>query len=216
MHRTAIAEEQSEFALQILRDQINQRVYPIHRLDRPTSGVLLFAKQKSVLKDTMALFQQKTVKKEYLAVVRGFTPPQQTIDHPIKKDITKQNADPKPAITNYTTLDTIELLIPVGRYQTARYSLVKITPETGRMHQIRRHFKHINHHVLRDKTYGDWRHNKMILDQFGWKTMFLHASKLSFNHPITGTEINVVAPINEVWQSMLKTFNWKLAIDSPS
>lgn len=210
VHRTSIAEEQTEFALQLLRKQIKKRVYPIHRLDRPTSGVLLFTTQKSALKETMSLFQQKTIQKEYLAVVRGYTPPKETIDHPIKKDVTKLNAEPKPAVTHYITLAQIELPIPVGRYQTARYSLVKIKPETGRMHQIRRHFKHINHHILRDKTYGDWRHNKMILDQYGWHPMFLHASRLQFQHPFTEKEIIITAPLNDIWQSMLNTFNWSI------
>lgn len=208
VHRTSIAEEQTEFALQILRKQIRKRVYPVHRLDRPTSGVLLFTTQKSALKDTMDQFQQKTVQKEYLAVVRGYTPPKQTIDHPIKKDSTKLHAEPKAAVTHYTTLAQIELPIPVGRYQTARYSLVKINPETGRMHQIRRHFKHINHHILRDKRYGDWRHNKMVLDRYGWHPMFLHASKLQFRHPYTEKQVIITAPITETWESMIKVFNW--------
>jgi len=210
VHRTSIAEERTEFALQLLRKQIKQRVYPIHRLDRPTSGVLLFAKQKAALQETMPLFQQRAVHKEYLAVVRGFTPDKETIDHAIKKDKTKLNAEPKQAITHYTTLDKVEIPIPVGRYQTARYSLVRVEPETGRMHQIRRHFKHISHHILGDKTYGDWRHNKMVDEQFEWKTMFLHAAKLSFNDPYSNKKISIVAPVDEVWQSMLKEFNWKL------
>ena len=210
VHRTSIAEEKTEFALQLLRNQIKKRVYPIHRLDRPTSGVLLFAKEKSVLRTTMDLFQQKAVQKEYLAVARGFTPDHQTIDHPIKKDNTKLHAEPKPAITHYTTTDQIELPIPVGRYQTARYSLVVVKPETGRMHQIRRHFKHISHHILGDKTYGDWRHNKMIVEQFGWTTMFLHAAKLQFTHPLTNKEVTIDAPVDTTWQSMLKSFKWKL------
>ncbi len=212
VHRTSIAEERTEFALQLLRNQINKRVYPVHRLDRPTSGILLFTTQKTVLQETMQLFQQKEVQKEYLAVVRGYTPDQQTIDHPIKKDITKLNAEPKPAITDYSRLAQIELPIPVGRYQTARYSLVKVKPETGRMHQIRRHFKHISHHILADKTYGDWRHNKMVLEEYGWKSMFLHASKLQFEHPHTGKQLVIEAPITEEWQAMLDTFNWNAAL----
>ncbi len=209
VHRTRIAEERNEFAVQKLRDQIKQRVYPVHRLDRPTSGVLLFAKNKESLKAVSKLFYNKEVKKEYLAIVRGYTDESGVIDHPIKKDNAIVLSEPIPAITNYKRLNTIELPIPVGRYQTARYSLVSVEPVTGRMHQIRRHFKHINHHILGDKRYGDWRHNKMILERYETIGMFLVAKKLKFVHPHTCDEVTVEAPITSAMAKLFDKFEWE-------
>ncbi|HEY4651478.1 MAG TPA: pseudouridine synthase, partial [Pontibacter sp.] len=150
VHRTRIAEEKKEFALQLLRDQLGQKVYPVHRLDRGTAGVLLFAKSAEAAAPLVQLFGERETGKTYYAIVRGYTPEADTINNPIRPDKDHQHKAPQEAITHYTRLATIELPIPVGRYNTARYSLVQVRPETGRMHQIRKHFAHIRHYIAGD------------------------------------------------------------------
>ncbi|MCW8841401.1 MAG: pseudouridine synthase, partial [Gammaproteobacteria bacterium] len=147
VHRSWISEESEQFLLQRLRDQIGQRVYTIHRLDRPTSGVILFGLSSEAARAMCGLFENHRVKKTYLAVARGYCDPQGHIDYPLREEPDKPLQQ---AITDYRTLATAELPIPVGRYSTARYSLVEIKPLTGRSRQIRKHFHHIFHPLIGD------------------------------------------------------------------
>lgn len=207
VHKTRIAEEKKLFALQLLRDQVGYRVYPLHRLDRPTSGVLLFAKNPSAASLLGTYFEDHLIKKEYLAIVRGFTADSEIIDYPLKNN---EKSVVQSAITVYNTLAKIELPFPVGPYQTARYSLVKINPETGRYHQIRKHFGHIRHYIVGDKSHGDWRHNKMFLDKFLCQNLFLHARSLKFDHPILGSFISIEADFPYHFKKIAKEFNWEI------
>ncbi|MCW8904143.1 pseudouridine synthase, partial [Sedimenticola sp.] len=141
VHRTRISED-TRFVLQTLRDQIGRRVYPVHRLDRPTSGVLVFGLDSDAARRLVQLFEQRQVRKRYLAVVRGYTAESDVIDYPLREEGHKA---PQAAVTGYRRLATVELPIAVGRYASARYSLLEVRPETGRMHQIRKHMKHIFH-----------------------------------------------------------------------
>ena len=134
---------------------IGCRVYPVHRLDKPTSGVLLFALQPACATLMASLFEASLVKKTYLAVVRGFSNESGEIDYPLSERLDKmtdasacKNKPPQPAVTGYSRLFTVELPIAVGRYQTSRYSLLEAYPLTGRKHQIRRHMKHIFHPII--------------------------------------------------------------------
>ncbi len=138
-------------------------MFPLHRLDRPTSGVLFFAKSAQAASLLGTYFEDHLITKEYRAIVRGYTADQEIIDSPINN---KEKGIVQDAVTEYSTLAKIELPIPVGPYQTARYSLVKIHPKTGRYHQIRKHFGHIRHYVIGDTSHGDWRHNRMFLEHF--------------------------------------------------
>src|SRR5258708_2796551 len=138
VHRSAIARDAEEFALQILRDQLNKRVYPVHGLDRKTGGVLLFALSKDVEKLMEQEFYENEVDKKYLAIVRGYTPAEQEIDYPLRKE----NGTLQEAFTRYKTLARAELNIPLGNHPTSRYSLVEANPQTCRMHQLRKHFAH--------------------------------------------------------------------------
>ncbi|MEJ8756518.1 pseudouridine synthase [Pontibacter sp. H259] len=208
VHRTRIAEEKKEFALQMLRDQIGQKVYAVHRLDRGTSGILLFAKSPEAAAPLVKQFEERKTNKVYYAIVRGYTPEAATIDNPIRPDKDHQHKEAQEAITHYTRLATIELPIPVGRYQTARYSLVKVTPETGRMHQIRKHFAHIRYYIVGDKKHGDWRHNKMFLEELSSTNMNLHAAELYFTHPYTSQQIALKAPLSPSMAALCKRFNW--------
>jgi tRNA pseudouridine65 synthase len=208
VHRTRIAEEKKEFALQLLRDQLGYHVYTVHRLDRGTSGVLLFAKTAEAATPVMKAFEEREPDKTYFAIVRGYSPEAATIDNPIRPDKDHQHKAPQDAVTHYTRLATVELPIPVGRYQTSRYSLVKIKPETGRMHQIRKHFAHIRHYIIGDKRHGDWRHNKMFLEALQSPYLLLHAAELQFRHPITGERVSIKAQMPDNILRLCLQFDW--------
>lgn len=199
VHRTKIATDVSEFALQLLRDQLGQYVYPCHRLDRKTSGVLLFALDE----DTNSLMQQKfaesKVQKKYLAIVRGYTNDKGIIDYPLKKD----NKILQEAVTAYKTLDRTELNIPSSGNPTSRYSLVEVEPLTGRMHQIRKHFAHIFHPIIGDRPHGCNKQNKLFKDKWDMTTMMLHANLLKFQHPYISEEVLIPARLSSEFHRLL-------------
>jgi tRNA pseudouridine65 synthase len=201
MHRTRISED-NVFVLQLLRNQMKRRVYPIHRLDRATSGALIFGKNPEAAGRLGILFQDKCVLKQYLAVVRGYVDVQGTIDYALA-DV-EENEGPLPAITHYTRLGQSEIQAAIGlKYQTARFSLVSIELETGRRQQIRKHFAHIFHPVIGDKRHGDCKHNTYFRDVYDMPRMLLHSWKLGFVHPESGEEIQIVAPVDAVFEHAL-------------
>ena len=207
VHRTWIADG-GEYALQRLRNQLRRRVYPVHRLDRPTSGVLVFALDPEAAARLCALFEAREVDKRYLAVTRGFLEPEGVIDYPLREEPDKPE---QAAITRYRRLATVELPIPVGRYPCARYSLAEICPETGRMHQIRKHFHHIFHPLIGDTTHGEGRHNRLFREHFGVARLLLLAQRLYFRHPYTGAELRIEAPLPDEWQQLHRRFGWPVA-----
>ncbi|MCC9135345.1 pseudouridine synthase [Pontibacter silvestris] len=208
VHRTRIAEEKKEFALQMLRDQLGYHLFTVHRLDRGTSGVLLFAKSPEAATPLVKTFEDKEVAKTYFAIVRGYTAEAETIDNPIKPDKDHQHKAPQDAVTHYSRLATVELPIPVGRYNSARYSLVRVKPETGRMHQIRKHFAHIRHYIIGDKRHGDWRHNKMFLEELNSPSLLLHAAELNCIHPFTGVQLRIKAQLPGNFLRLCFQFGW--------
>ncbi len=193
VHRSKIALDVEEFALQILRDQIQKQVYPAHRLDRKTSGLLIFALNKDVLKVMNQIFQDNAIKKEYLALVRGWTLDEFTID----KALPKENGSLQEALTHFKTLECIEKPWENGKFKTSRYALVKVFPVTGRMHQIRRHLNHFRHPIIGDRPHGCNKQNKFLKEKFDISTMYLHALKVEFNHPISGKPMILKAPLSE-------------------
>lgn len=199
VHRSSIAADTSEFALQILRDQIGKTVYPAHRLDRKTGGVLLFSLNKEMDSAIQTAFSQNLIKKEYLAVLRGHTDPNGCIDYPLKKE----NGTVQDAVTYYETLATTEINLPLGKHETSRYSLVLAKPETGRMHQIRRHFAHIFHPIIGDRPHGCNKQNKAWKEVFQHDTMLLHAKSLSFQHPRSQENILIVAKVQPEFKRAL-------------
>ena len=200
VHQSAIARDAEEFALQLLRDQLGQSVWPAHRLDRKTGGLLLFSLDKETDQLTQQMFMNNQIEKKYLALVRGFTPDEGLIDYPLKKD----NGVLQDAITNYKTLERQEVAIPFGKFPTSRYSLLEARPQTGRMHQLRRHFAHIFHPIIGDRPHGCNKQNRMFKEQFQMETMLLHASELHFIHPVTQKEVHLYAGLQ---QDFLKTLN---------
>ena len=157
VHRTNMSSDK-DFLLQRVRDQSGRKVYPVHRLDRPTSGVVLFAFSKEIAAEFFKLFRKRTVKKTYLALVRGWTDDYGIIDSPLRTSGGKE----QDALTLYKTLARTEVDISVEPYEKSRYSLVEIDLKTGRTHQIRRHFAHLRHPLIGDTTHGDGRHNQMF------------------------------------------------------
>ena len=202
VHRSSRSSDE-HFLLATLRDQIGQRVWPIHRLDRATSGVLLFALDPSSAANLGEQMMARSIRKHYLAVVRGYTDQQGQVDHPLQAD---GDGPEQPAVTRYRRLGTLELPIAVGRYSSARYSLVEASPETGRMHQIRRHFKHIFHPVIGDTTYGEGRHNRLFREQFDCHRLLLHASRLAFVHPEDGRPMQIECPPGGVFREVVGRF----------
>lgn len=205
VHRTKIAEEKKEFALQLLRDQLNQHVFLVHRLDRPTSGILLFAKSSEAAKKVALLFEKREVNKEYYAIVRGYASEKNTLEYPLKKD---GDGEEQEAITHYTKLAQIEIPIAVSRYPTSRYSLLNVFPKTGRMHQIRRHLAKERHYLIGDKRHGDCKHNKMFEEQLNSHKMLLHAHTLSFIHPYTFQKTIINATVSKEFETVCRQFNW--------
>ena len=211
VHRTNIDRHETRFALQLLRRQLKQRVYPAHRLDKPTSGVLLFALNPDIARIVSEQFRAHQVEKTYLAVVRGWADDVAEInyplvDGPIKAAYAEQkNSDKaRKAITRYRTLQRVELPIAVGRYASSRYSLVEVHPTTGRRHQLRRHFKHIFNPIVGDTTYGDSSHNRMYRQKFNCYRLLLHAQQLDFIHPVSGCSVSLVADLDNDTRQLLK------------
>lgn len=199
VHRSPIAAEETVFALQILRDQLNCWVNPCHRIDRKTGGVLLFSLSKEADRAMQMKFENREMDKKYLALVRGFLPEKGTTDRPLENT----NGLLKEAITHYRCLQQVELDIEVSRYPKSRYSLAEIIPETGRTHQIRRHFAHLRHYLIGDKTHGDCKHNKMFEERFALNTMLLHARELKFEHPFTKEKLTITAPLHDEFLAIL-------------
>jgi tRNA pseudouridine65 synthase len=160
-------------------------------------------------------FTEETISKEYLAIVRGVTKETERIDHPLKNildKMTDQKADKdkpaKEAVTDYRRLASIELPHAVGRYSTARYSLVAVSPLTGRNHQIRRHMKHIFHPVIGDTTYGDGKQNDFFRRQFDCHRLLLHACGIGFIHPYNGRPLHIRAPLDHTFAALLEKLHW--------
>lgn len=206
VHRSPIAREIEENAIQILRDQIGVRVYPVHRLDRKTTGVLLFALDKDVLKQLNELFATRKVMKKYLAIVRGYAPEDMEIDYALTND----NGLKQEARTAFKTLQQREVNMPFGKHATSRYSLVEAEPDTGRQHQLRKHFKHIFHPILGSRPHGCNKQNKLWLEQHQLMGMLLHAHQLGFTHPITREEIVLTASLDEEFLMYNKVLNFDL------
>lgn len=204
VHRSPIAADVEVFALQLLRDQVGLKVNPVHRLDRKTGGVLLFAFNKQVEIAMQQQFSDNLVHKKYLAVVRGHTLDKEDIDYPLRKE----NGALQEAFTTYKTLNRAEIAVPLGKHETSRYSMIEAEPTTGRMHQIRKHLSHVFHPIIGDRTHGCNKQNKLFKEKWDMTTMLLHASWLSFKHPVTGTNITIEAPLQEEFKRVMQLMNW--------
>jgi tRNA pseudouridine65 synthase len=215
VHRTALDFFETRFALQILRDQIGRRVYPVHRLDKGTSGVLLFALDSDTGRALSSQFERQEVEKRYLAVVRGHPPESGEIDHALTKRLeeselrdSRTENKPQDAVTRYQRLGVAELPYRVDRYPSSRYALLELTPLTGRRHQIRRHLKHISHPIIGDATFGKGRHNRLFQELFGCHRLLLACTRLSLSHPLTGEALHLTAPPSADFSQVLQALGW--------
>ncbi|MET3034821.1 pseudouridine synthase [Chryseobacterium sp. NRRL B-14859] len=210
VHKSFYAGEADTYAIQELRDQIGQYVFPVHRLDRKTSGVLLFTLDKDTLRIMSDRFAAREVEKKYIAILRGWTKEEETIDY----DLVNENEVRQNAVTYYQLLQKSEINLPFLKHQTSRYCLVEAIPETGRMHQLRKHFKHILHPILGCRKHGCNKQNKLWLETFNMTKMMLHAHQLIFNHPITNEKITLNATVNEEFRRVGDILNFDLSLYS--
>jgi tRNA pseudouridine65 synthase len=191
VHPTELAPGEDS-CLKVLRDQIGLRLYPVHRLDRQTSGVLIFAKSSDAARALMTSWPEGNVRKSYQAIVRGWTAEEGLVDRPLRETPEKPRV---PAQTRYRRERVIELPDPVGRYTTARYSWVRVETLTGRQHQVRKHLLSISHPIVGDTTYGDGDHNRYFRAKFGIHRLLLHADTVEFGYPGTGAQVALAAAV---------------------
>lgn len=213
VHRSDLDRHETRFALQILRDQIGRVVWPVHRLDKGTSGVLLFALDREVGKAVSAQFERGEVEKTYLAVVRGYPPESGEINHPLARMADEHagirgGQQAQTALTRYRRLATVELPYRVDRYPSSRYALLELRPLSGRWHQLRRHLKHIAHPIIGDATHGQGRHNRLFQELFDCRRLLLAATGLRLTHPLSGLELPLSAPLAEDFQRLLEALGW--------
>lgn len=219
VHRTGIDRNETRFAVQMLRDQLGQHVYPVHRLDKGTSGVLLFACNPDVARLLVRQFAEQQIEKCYWAVVRGHPAVEGVIDHAldrIRDDYDRPRAEDTPAqsaITRFRRLAMIELPVAVDRYPVARYALLAAQPLTGRRHQIRRHFKHIAHPIIGDVRYGKGTHNRYFREHLNVSRLLLACVGMRLHHPVTGADLRLVQPVEGEFAALLQRWQWPLAVN---
>lgn len=208
VHRSEDAAQEDTSVLTTLRRQVKCWLYPLHRLDRPTVGVLVFAKNKETASALGKAFEAREVAKTYLTIVRGWFPEESIdLDYAIARD---KGAPLKDARTHFQRLATGVLPIPVGKYPEARYSLVLAKPKTGRYHQIRKHLAHLRHPIVGDTVHGDGRHNKLYREHFGLHRLMLLARSIAFKHPHSGELVTIEADLDGAFLKVFRAFDWSL------
>lgn len=216
VHRTKLDPRENAAALQLLRDQIGARVFPVHRLDRPTSGVLLFALNEQAARRMSDKFAAREVDKTYLCVTRGI--PQRTswmIDYPLVEELdaltdrlANEGKPAQDAITEVRCLDSVELPFRVDKFPTARYALLECRPKTGRKHQIRRHLRHEGHPIVGDVNHGVGKHNRFFSEHFGVRRLLLCCTEISFRHPSSNEAVWVRAALDPEVSTLFGKMGW--------
>lgn len=218
VHRSNIDRHETRFAVQLLRDQIGQRVFPLHRLDKPTSGVLLFTLDSASARTVGRQFESDGIRKQYLAIVRGWPLESGEIDHPLSRQFddygrsfsAENPAEPLPAVTRFRRLAVTELNEAVDRYATSRYALIELSPKTGRQHQLRRHLKHIAHPVIGDANWGKGVHNRFFQQRFDSRRLLLACTHLQLQHPQSGLTLAISAPLENSFARIVHALGWEL------
>lgn len=217
VHRSDIDRHETRIVLQLLRNQLGQRVYPVHRLDKPTSGVLVFALSSETASKMVEQWRERAVDKRYLAIVRGYMPEFTHLDYAMRPPVDKYARNevekpPQEAITDFHLLSTVEIPVEIDKYPQSRYSLVEAIPQTGRKHQIRRHLKHLSHPIIGDARYGKGRHSRYFRDHLDAGRLLLHAWQLSITHPYSGEPLSFTAPLDEIFYRLIQRFEWSAAL----
>ena len=208
VHRSPIDRHETRFALQWLRDQIGQRVYPVHRLDKPTSGLLLFALDQDAAAHVSMQFERGYTNKRYLALVRGHAPAHLAIDHPLRDEVDSHgnritDGMSRDARTDARCQRQWVVPLPVDRYPEGRYSLLELSPHTGRFRQLRRHMKHIAHPIIGDTRYGKGTHNRFFRAHFGCHRLMLASVALTISHPDNHRPLALYAPPSADFQAVI-------------
>ncbi len=203
VHRSALDAGETRFAMQMLRDQLGRPVWPAHRLDKGTSGVLLFALDASVASLLGQAFETAQMKKRYQALVRGWPVEDEgAIDHPLARDPERPSAGQEmlASRTAWRVLRRLEWTLETDpRFATSRFALLELQPETGRRHQLRRHLKHISHPIIGDATHGKGPLNRAVMAHLGVQRLWLHALELGLRHPISGAPLILRADPGPEW-----------------
>ena len=208
VHRSPVDARETRFAVQMLRDQLGRHVYPVHRLDKGTSGALAFALDPATARDLSEAFAGTAVGKWYLALVRGWPDEHGEIDHalrPVEDDVLPATGrPPQSARTDYERLETFEIPHRVDRYPSSRYALLRLRPRTGRRHQLRRHLAHLSHPIIGDSTYGKGAHNRLFARLYDVRRLMLACVRLELPHPVTQQRLRVDAPLAEEFAAVLR------------
>ena len=215
VHRSDINRHETRIVVQALRDQLGGRqVSPVHRLDKGTSGILLFAYEPDVSRRLAAQFESAAMCKTYWAIVRGWPPECGTIDHPLVRDHDEYGRhiptrEAQSALTHYRRLASADMPWSVdGRHPTSRYAWVELEPVTGRRHQLRRHMKHIAHPIIGDATHGKGIHNRYFASQLDCQRLLLACVELHLQHPVTGADLALRAPPGDQFSLVLRRLGW--------
>jgi tRNA pseudouridine65 synthase len=208
VHKSWVAKDAKEFALQTVRDMSGKHVFPVHRLDRPTSGVLLFAFSGEIAQKVQAHWEH--AEKTYWAVVRGWLKQSVLVDHPLKGmvDYGQDSNTEQEAKTHFQVIDTVEIDAEIDRYPKSRFSWIQATPQQGRTHQIRRHLKHISHPIIGDARYGKGNYNRYFAEHLASNRLLLHARELKISHPITAQPLTFTAELEGHIKDLFVRFNW--------
>jgi tRNA pseudouridine65 synthase len=225
VHRSGLDPGETRFVVQALRGQLGRRVHPVHRLDKGASGVLLLALHARAAAALGASVRERSLKRTYVAVVRGRPAESGVIDHPLKRIVDPAESRPGPrdgaaadrgrslaALTRFRRLATVELPHRVDRYPTSRYSLLELAPETGRRHQVRRHLDHASHPIVGDSTYGKGRHNRLFAELFGVSRLLLACVEVRAPHPRDGAMLVVTAPLAPDFARVVAALGWAAAL----
>lgn len=210
VHRSSIALDAIENVLYLLRDQIDQYLYPVHRLDRKTSGILLFALNKSSASLMKSLFTDHGIQKTYHAIVRGYFPYEEI---ELNYTLTNDRGKEQEALTTFRLMQKTEISVPFGKHDTSRYSLVEAMPHTGRMHQIRKHLAHMMYPIIGDRPYGCNKQNKLFKEKWDMTAMLLHAYTISFIHPINQKTIFIKADYPSEYLRMLGVLQFSKGLE---
>lgn len=210
VHKSWVAKDAKEFALQTVRDMVGKHVFPIHRLDRPTSGVLLFAFSGEIAQRVQS--QWEHAEKTYWAVIRGWLQESILVDHPLKgmADYGQDTQTTQDAQTQFHLINTVEIDAEIDRYPKSRFSWVEVIPKQGRTHQIRRHLKHLSHPIIGDARYGKGKYNRYFAEHLNAGRLLLHARKLSILHPVTQQPLSFTAELEGDMGRLFEQFGWNI------
>jgi tRNA pseudouridine65 synthase len=201
VHHSSFARNIEETSLtDLVREKGFPNTSPVHRLDRKTSGCLLFSKEKEFVSTFQQLFESDQIEKKYTALVRGWIPESGVIDSPVKNE----RGNYKEALTHFKTIELLELPFAFSKYPTQRYSLVELSPKTGRYHQLRIHCAKIGHPIINDPKHGDRHHNHFFENELGITNLFLNAEELNFIHPFINKKVQILDSTLENWKELLE------------